>query len=115
MILCFELSMPNRNSWNGRWSGEDELYAKVMNLGTSKKSAESGEKLVAGSPYFYDFGDGWTAKVSVRKVDGSESRKTRRKTRGFCGYDWMIKSIRLHRRILTPDESRKALDAAVSE
>ena len=26
MIVCFELSMPNVGSWNGKWSGEDRRY-----------------------------------------------------------------------------------------
>ncbi|MBR2999575.1 MAG: hypothetical protein IKF39_01140 [Oscillospiraceae bacterium] len=26
MILCFELSMPNRGSWNGKWSQENDLH-----------------------------------------------------------------------------------------
>jgi len=28
MKLCFVLSMPNNNAWNGKWSGEDKTKIK---------------------------------------------------------------------------------------
>lgn len=94
MLLSFTLSMPSNNSWNGKWSGERNLYARVVNVGnpTAKEIVEKG--------YFrYDFGDGWSAGVSVKQVDGKEARRIRKKSRGFCGYDWMIESIRSKGRI----------------
>jgi len=51
--------------------------------------------------YRYDFGDGWAAGVTVRKVDTKEAGKIRRKTNGFCGYDWMVQSIQDHGKIQT--------------
>lgn len=30
MILCFELTMPNRGSWNGRWSEEGKSMRKLI-------------------------------------------------------------------------------------
>ena len=93
MILCFELSMPGRGSWNGRWSGSDNLYAKVVNMGRSKKSAEKARKILEEGSFGYHWNDGWSASVNVREVDGNESRRIRRKTNGFCGYDWMVRSI----------------------
>jgi hypothetical protein len=38
--------------------------------------------------YFrYDFGDGWTACISVDVVDSKEANRVMKKSRGFCGYD----------------------------
>lgn len=92
-ILCFELSMPSNNAWNGRWSGEERCYARIKNLGRTKKAEVKAERLIAGSSYYHRFGDGWVASVSVREVTAAEAAKIRRKSAGFCGYDWMIDSI----------------------
>ncbi len=86
--LQFTLSMPNRGSWNGGWSGEANLYAKVRSF-TDKIAAS----ILAKSSYYYSFGDGWGASIEVKQIDGAESRRVRRKSKGFCGYDWMIDSI----------------------
>ena len=93
MILCFTLSMPNVGSWNGRWSGEKNLYAKVVNLGRSKKANEKAEHILSNEYFHYNFGDGWSAGVTVVAVDAAHARKIRRKSKGFCGYDWMVQSI----------------------
>ena len=92
MILSFTLSMPNNNAWNGRWSGENNLYAKVINFGRSKKALEILEKKY----YHYNFGDGWAAGVSVEEVDSKQANKIRKASQGFCGYDWMVESIKLN-------------------
>jgi hypothetical protein len=92
-IICFELSMPNNNAWNGRWSGEGRCHARIKNLGRTKKAEAKAANLIAGSSYYYSFGDGWGASVSVREVTASEAAKIRRKSAGFCGYEWMIESI----------------------
>jgi hypothetical protein len=92
-IICFELSMPSNNAWNGRWSGEGRCYARIKNLGRTKKAEAKAAKILAEGSYYYNFGDGWAARVSVREVSASEAAKIRRKSQGFCGYDWMIDSI----------------------
>jgi hypothetical protein len=99
-IICFELSMPNNNAWNGRWSGEERCYARIKNLGRAKKAEAKAAKLIAGSNYYYNFQDGWGAIVSVREVIAAEAAKIRRKSAGFCGYDWMIDSIMYYGEIL---------------
>ena len=99
-IICFELSMPHDNAWKGRWSGEGRCYARIKNLGRTKKAEVRAAELVAGSSYYYNFGDGWAASVSVREVTASEAAKIRRKSAGFCGYDWMIDSIMSYGEIL---------------
>lgn len=92
MILEFKLSMPNIGSWNGKWSGEDEYFAKIITFRTKEKINRAKEMLEKGG-YIYDFKDGWVASVSIRQVDSKEATKLRRKSKGFRGYDWMIDSI----------------------
>ena len=46
-----------------------------------------------GKSFSYRWDDGWTACVSCRIVDAKEAAKLRKKNRGFCGYDWMVRSI----------------------
>ena len=36
---------------------------------------------------------GWGANVEVKIVKADEAANLRRKTEGFCGYEWMIDSI----------------------
>lgn len=101
MILSFTLSMPNCNSWNGRWSGEGRLYVKVLNVGRTKKAVNHGHEILEKGYFYYNFGDGWGAGVTVKEVTTTEARNLRRKTCGFCGYDWMIDSIMTHGKILS--------------
>jgi hypothetical protein len=77
----FILSMPGNNSWNGKWSGEDNDYSVARTL-TGKKAAQ------LKNYYSYSFGDGWVAGITIRPA------KTREKVSNkFCGYEWMIDSI----------------------
>lgn len=86
--------MPGNNAWNGKWSGEGNLYVKVINLGKSKKAIAKGREILDKGYFSYSFGDGWRAGISVKEVGAKESGKLRRKSKGFCGYDWMVDSIR---------------------
>lgn len=104
MLVAFELSMPNVGSWNGKWSGADRKYVRVINVGASKKTREKYEALCGY--YHYSFGDGWAAGVTVKEVDPTQARKLRRLSAGFCGYDWMIDSIRYHGDIYGPARSK---------
>jgi len=102
MILCFELSMPNRGSWNGKWSGNGNYYAITKNMGRSKKKVKKAEAILKKGCYRYNFGDGWVAGVSVKQADAKEAAKIRRKSKGFSGYDWMVGSI-ISRGRIEPD------------
>ena len=93
MILSFELSMPGVSSWNGRWSGEGRNYVKVVNMGRTQKAEIKAREILAKGYYHYSFGDGWAAGVSVTQVDAREAARLRRKSDGFCGYEWMVKNI----------------------
>lgn len=88
-IYAFKLTMPNVGSWNGRWSGEKDVYIKFRKL-TNKQIEES---KIEERGYCYNFGDGWSANVSVFTVDSKERRRLQQKSKGFCDYDWMIDSI----------------------
>jgi len=92
MILSFTLSMPNIGSWNGKWTGAKNLYAITENI-RSKKQAQ---KILDKEYYHYDFGDGWSAGVTVNSVTAKKAAKLRKASNGFCGYEWMIKSIKLY-------------------
>lgn len=97
MLIAFELSMPGRGSWNGKWSGEGRPYVRVRNL----PKAEA-DKVLLKEEYRYRWDDGWAACVSAYKVISCEAARLRKKSAGFCGYDWMIDSIINHGEI-TPD------------
>lgn len=107
MTLSFELTMPGRNTWNGRWSGEGQIYAIVKNLGKSQKAERNGKSIVEGGPYGYNWDDGWRARVTVREVDVKEARRVRRQSKGFCGYDWMVDSIINYGNIQTAKERKE--------
>ena len=92
-MIIFTLSMPNRGSWNGRWSGEDRVYARIFHNNDVPKD-------IIGKDFYYNWDDGWCACVSVTKVDSKEAAKIRKKSAGFCGYDWMIRSIIKNREII---------------
>lgn len=101
--LQFTLDMPNCGSWNGRWSGENDLYARVQKFSERSKSAKSRiDKLLQDPYYYYRWDDGWGASVTVKEIDAKIARQIEKKTRGFCGYDWMISSI-LSKGFITAD------------
>ena len=85
-MIIFTLSMPNRGSWNGRWSGENRVYARIFHNNDVPKD-------IIGKDFYSNWDDGCCARVSVTKVDSKEAAKIRKKSAGFCGYDWMIRSI----------------------
>jgi len=83
----FRLSMPGVASWNGRWSGEDRDYLIYKNL-PDKKCDEI--EIADGASWGYSWSDGWRASVSARIMNKGERKK---KSCGFSGYDWMVRSI----------------------
>ena len=85
-MIAFILTMPNRGSWNGRWSGENDLHAIV-------KTERSVPNDIVGKSYRYTWDDGWSASISVEKVDCKTGNKLRKESRGFYGYNWMVDSI----------------------
>lgn len=92
MLVSFVLSMPNIGSWNGKWTGEDNLYVIVRSF-VGKERSLIADRVIEKGYYHYNFGDGWSAGVTIKKVDSKISAKLKRKSKGFCGYDWMVDSI----------------------
>lgn len=95
MIVVFELNMPRCGSWNGQWSGQDQLFVRVKSA-RSNELKEKLDKIVQTGSFRYTWDDGWCARVDVRQIDATEAAKIRRKSKGFCGYDWIIDSILKH-------------------
>lgn len=98
-MVIFELTMPNRGSWNGKWSGDRDVHI-------IKKRNNSVPKQLIGKSFCYTWDDGWIACVSVRSlnVNTPEYRSLIKNNRGFCGYDWMVESILKYGKIITPRE-----------
>ena len=92
----FRLSMPNRGSWNDRWSGEGLNYLIYRSL-TEAKFHELIPNGMQNS-WHYRWSDGWCAKVTCRLMAKGERRK---RSAGFCNYDWMVNSIIEHNKIIT--------------
>ena len=91
----FRLSMPNRASWNGKWSGEDRNYTLDRDLDDERAVQLSGQSWSYGWP------DGWCAEISARIVPAGEERKP---SHGFDGYDWMVASILRYGKIYADHE-----------
>jgi hypothetical protein len=107
MILGFTLTMPNVGSWNGKWSGEANLYFRSKTLNKNEVI-----KLMQGKEhrdFYYRWDDGWGANVSVRIITAIEKNKLEKKSKGFCGYDWMIDSIIEFDEILDSTERKERI------
>ena len=87
-MVLFELSFPNKGSWDNHWSRENEKHIVAMADKYVKPE-------LIDKNYFYDFGDGWGANVKVYKMSGNtnEYRAILKNNTGFCGYEWMVRSI----------------------
>lgn len=79
--VIFQLSMPSNNAWNGKWSGQENVYTVAKTVSEAKFHGMKAR-------YTYSFGDGWVAAVAVR-----EAKPREKPTNRFCGYEWMIDSI----------------------
>lgn len=87
--------MPGVGSWDGKWTGSGDCHVIVRSV-TNAELAH----ITIPAFYRYDFGDGWAASIAVHPVaDSTEARKLRRRSDGFCGYNWMVDEIIAHGRI----------------
>lgn len=102
MMIVFMLTMPGVGSWNGKWTGNDRLYCRVL-------PERSVPKELVGHSYEYAWDDGWRACISVEKVSAVEARKMEQKSAGFCGYGWMIRSLLKCGYILSPSDERRLM------
>lgn len=94
-MIAFILTMPNNNSWNGRWSGDRDLFVIVKKI--EKKLAN---ELLEIENFRYRWDDGWTANIEIKEIDSKEANKLRKKSQGFRGYEWMINSIIENKKII---------------
>ena len=97
-MICFELTMPNVGSWNGKWTGEKSKYYLIKRVDKTKEAE------LHNKSFYYNFGDGWGANIKCEIIDARESTKRRKLSKGFCGYDWMVDEILTHGKILTLKE-----------
>ena len=96
----FVLTMPNVSSWNGKWTGEGRFYARTCTAFFRGKALYP--NLKEGS-FHYSWDDGWGASVKVTFVTPTEARKADKNSKGFCGYEWMIDSLKKHGKIIIED------------
>lgn len=91
MIICFELTMPSRGSWNGRWAGEKDGHYifKTSQAASMKKHFQE----LDGRSWHYGWNDGWCACITARIVDAKEKARLQKRNAGFCSYDWMVNDI----------------------
>jgi len=97
MFLSFELTMPNVGSWDGKWAGSKKPYFEFRKI--DKKIGIQFMEGQESKNFYYNFGDGWRAKVKVKKILSQEKNKLERISAGFFNYDWMIDSILKNKKI----------------
>ena len=101
-LVSFQLTMPNIGSWNGQWSRNGNNYFIVRPLSHEQLSKIEFKDNKAS--FYYDFCDGWGARVLLEIVDSKEAAKRRKSSDGFCDYDWMVNEIMELGRIRTRSE-----------
>lgn len=101
--IAFILTMPNCGSWNGKFSGESNFHCAIRKF---KESEFKNEKIIdiIDKSFYYNFGDGWGANIKVELIDSKTASQYRKKSSGFMGYEWMIKSILKNRKIIIEDK-----------
>lgn len=99
-MIVFKLTMPNRGSWNGKWSQENRLFVRC-------RTEAAVPKELWDRSFYYRWPDGWTACVSAERRPAKEAQKLQKKSAGFCGYDWMIASIIKYGEIRKPNENEE--------
>lgn len=115
-ILSFELTMPNVGSWNGKWTGADKKYYVIKKF--SDRFFESDlKKLLNGKPsanFYYNFGDGWGANITMEPVTAKEASKRKKNSKGFYGYEWMVESIIMCGEIKTAQQRKEMINKTPS-
>ena len=98
-IICFELTMPNRGSWNGAWSGENKGHFIIHQF--TKQQLSKIPHIIGA--WDYSWNDGWVARIESYTVDSKTAQRLKRRNAGFCGYDWMVASIIKNNKIIYPE------------
>lgn len=104
--------MPNVGSWNGRWTGEENKYYIIENVPNDfMKSKDHFTALIqkGRDSWLYSWNDGWTARITAEVIDSAEAKKRRKSSEGFCGYEWMVKTIKLYGKPMNTAETERFL------
>ena len=105
MRIIAELTIPRAGSWNGKFSGSGDAYTiarKILKRDTQLADIYSRIAKNEIIDYSYDFGDGWVARITLRKP-----RQREKPTNIFLGYEWMVDSIFKNRRIIEPRDKEE--------
>lgn len=106
--LLFEYGHKTIGSHNGKWGGQTLVFAKSKRLYKEQEqflqSKGISTNLGDQTTFFHDFGDGWTAKVTMTVGRVRDFKEIMKQSKGFYGYDWMIDNILKYGRILTQEE-----------
>jgi hypothetical protein len=97
--------MPNVGSWNGKFTGEGHLNCIVKSYPVDSPIPKKVLSMKHG--YRYDFGDGWSVNIKATEITGKEKPKYKKESKGFYGYEWMVKEIEEFGRIRTVTERRQ--------
>lgn len=92
--VSFVLTVPKHNTWNNRWSGQNDFFC-VVRLVDKNKAEE-----IDGKSYDYDFKDGWMNRIHCEIIKRDEAKKLIKRSSGFMGYEWMIDSIIKNNKII---------------
>jgi len=84
----FRLTMPGKNSWNGKWTGEDKIYVIYKTL--TKKKVEQLGLTTTSKSFCYSWDDGWRADVRTRILEKGEKKKNKRNK---IRLKWIVLSI----------------------
>jgi hypothetical protein len=95
----FKLAMPNKGSWDNKWSGESRNYTLVKELDDDRATQ------LDGRSWSYGWPDGWRAEITARLV---HEASTLPPSHGFHGYDWMVESILRYDTIYADHEQPEA-------
>ena len=78
-MIIFELTMPNRGSWNGKWSQENNRHIIIKNERYFPKDIIN--NILEKRDFYYRWDDGWTACVSVSKINYKDANKLKKTAR----------------------------------
>jgi hypothetical protein len=106
--------MPNVGSWNGKWTGADRKYYVIEKISDKyMKSKDHFKELLEKKKdsWHYSWNDGWGANVKAEIIDAAEAKKRRKISAGFCGYDWMIDTIKWYGAPMNTAEVKRHLES----
>jgi len=91
MNLSFQLTFPKVNTWDGNFTGSDKNYIIAKSVSKIDYNRIMGQS--STKSFSYDFGDGWIAKIEIKKIDKKQVKNIQKTSDGFMNYEWMADSI----------------------